>query len=174
MRARKIIYTLVTLLVLLVVFYLIGVLAPQAYQGEKKATFTDTSVDIWRNLTSLETIARRKPDVERVEQLSENYEAVVWREHLKNGGTRTYRVLEREAPNHFKVELFQSSDGITGTWTYDFLETENYTIVEVREESLNQNVWKRAWHTILGRSILLRREIKSLRVSLFDRLIQTP
>lgn len=174
MRARKIIYTLVTFIVLLVVFYLIGVLAPQAYEGEKKATFTDTSADIWKNLTTLETIQYRKPDVERVEQLSESYESVVWREYLRNGGTRTFKVLEREAPNHFKVERFQSSDGVTGTWTYDFLETDEYTIVTIREESLNQNVWKRAWYTLMGRSILLRREVKSLRVSLFDRLLQTP
>lgn len=174
MRSRKIVYTIALLIVLVLSFYLVGVLAPVQYKGEKKATFTDTSSDIWRNLTTVETIPKRKPDVVRVEQVSETYEAVVWREHLKNGNSRTFRVLEREAPNHFKVELFQSDDGIIGTWTYDLVETNNYTVVTINEESFNQNVWKRAWHTLLGRSILLRREVKSLRVSLFDRLIQTP
>jgi hypothetical protein len=174
MLARRIIYTILGLLVLGTAFYVVGVLAPATYEGEREVTFVDRSYDIWKNLTSLETIPDRKPDVERVEQISESYEAVTWREYLKNGDVRLYRVLEREAPNHFKVELFQSDDGITGVWTYDLYEIQNYTVVRIHETSLNQNVWKRAWHTLLGRSILLRREEKALRVSLFDRLIYTP
>ena len=173
MMARRIIYTFVTLLVLFVAFYVTGVLAPAVYENEIEATFTDRPIDIWKNLTSLETISERKPDVVHVEQLSENYEAVTWRETLKNGQSRTFRVLDREAPSHFKVERFLSDDGVTGVWTYEMYEIENYTIVRVHEVSLNQNVWKRAWYTVLGRSILLRREIKALRVSLFDRLLYT-
>lgn len=172
--ARRIIYTVLVLIVAIGTFYVIGVLAPITYEGTREVAFTDRSIDIWKNLTSLETIQQRKPDVVRVELLSEGYEAVSWREYLKNGQTRTFRVLERNAPYHFTLERFQSDDGVTGTWTYDFTETSNYTILRITESSVNQNEWLRAWHTLLGRNVLLRREVKALRVSLFDRLLQTP
>lgn len=174
MLARRIIYTVLAIIVLGVAFFVTGALAPEYYEGEREVLLTDRAVDIWNNLTSLETITQRKPDVEYVELISESYEAVSWREHLRNGDVRTLRVLEREAPAHFKIERFQSDDGITGTWTYSLREGDNYTMVTVREESLNKNVVKRAWYTIIGRSVLLRREEKALRVSLFDRLLKTP
>ncbi|MEY2640790.1 MAG: hypothetical protein RL150_183 [Candidatus Parcubacteria bacterium] len=174
MRTRRIIYTILVLITLVVAFFIIGALAPEYYEGEREVLLTDRSVDIWKNLTSPETITARKPDVEYVELISESYEAVSWREHLKNGQMRTLRVLEREAPTHVKIERFQSDDGVTGTWTYTLEEIDNYTLVTVHEESLNKNIVKRAWYTIIGRSILLRREEKALRVSLFDRLLKTP
>jgi hypothetical protein len=174
MLARRLIYTTLILITTVVTFYVIGVLAPVAYEGTREVAFIDRSIDIWKNLTSLETIQQRKPEVVRVELLSEGYDAVSWREYLKNGQTRTFRVLERNAPYHFKIERFQADDGVTGTWTYDFTESNNYTILRIAESSVNQNEWLRAWHTILGRNVLLRREVKALRVSLFDRLLQTP
>lgn len=174
MNARRILYSTLILITLIVAFYVTGVLAPQVYEGEKEVVFTDRAIDIWKNLTSLETIQQRKPEVTRIELLSEGYEAVSWREYLKNGQTRTFRVIERDAPHHFKIERFQSDDKVTGTWTYDFKESNNYTIVRITESSINQNPWLRAWYTVLGRDVLLRREVKALRVSLFDRLLDTP
>lgn len=174
MLARRIIYTLLGLLTIFVAFLVVAALAPKAYEGEITVAFPDRRIDIWNNLTSLETVMTRDPDVVRVEQLSESYEAVVWKEYLRNGDVRQLRVIERHPPEYFKVEQFKSDTGITGTWEYTLRQGPNYTTVVIKEQSYNDNFWVRGWHTLIGRNILLKREVKSLRVALFTRLIETP
>lgn len=176
MRTKKIIYTLLIISILIISFFVTGYLAPEEYVGERKDSFPDTQLDVWRNLTSLETITKRKPDVERVVVIEEDREGIVWIEELKNGTQRTMRVAEREIPNYFVIERIQSDDGLTGRWEFYLLQNEEtkQTDVLIKEKSINSNISLRAWHTILGRSINLRREMKSLRVSLFQRLLTTP
>jgi len=174
MWAQKVAYSILILCALFAAFLVVAVLAPKDYQGEITVYMPDRRLDIWRNLSSLETIKNRRPDVARVEQLSESYESVVWKEHLRDGGSRTLRVLDREAPSYFKVERFESTDGITGTWEYELTPGDGTTQITIRETSFNDNLWARGWHTIIGRNILLKREVKSLRVGLFNRLIDTP
>lgn len=175
MRARKIVYTLLTLIVLFFAFLITGILAPAEYNGRISEEFPDQQADVWKNLTSLEAIILRKPDVERIEVVDEQRDTIVWIEHLKNGEKRTLRVVERNIPSYFVIERIQSDDNFVGRWSYtlELLEN-NKTQVTIEEQSYNSDVWLRAWHTILGRSITLRREIKSLRVSLFQRLLTTP
>ena len=174
MLARRVFYTIIVLLALFVAFVVTGRLAPEVYESSISVELPDRQIDIWRHLVSLETITVRKPDVERVVQVSESYEAIAWQEILKNGGSRTLRVVERDAPSYFKIERFQSTDGVTGTWTFYLEEQDHTTVVYIDEVSLNKNLWKRAWYTIRGRDVLLKREVKSLRVALFSRLIETP
>jgi len=176
MRTKKIIYALLVVSLLVIGFFVIGYLAPENYVGEKKDSFPDTQIDVWRNLTSLETITKRKPDVVKVTVVEENREGVVWIEELKNGNQRIMGVTEMQVPNYFVIERIQSDDGLTGRWEYYLYQNQETkrTDVLIKEKSTNTNLKLRAWHTILGRSINLRREIKSLRVSLFQRLLTTP
>lgn len=176
MRTKKIIYTLLIISLLVIGFFVTGFLAPEEYVGEKQDSFPDTQIDVWRNLTSLETITKRKPDVQKVTVVEENREGVVWIEELKNGNRRIMRAAEREIPNYFVIERIQSDDGLTGRWEYYLYQNQETkrTDVLIKEKSTNTNLKLRAWHTILGRSINLRREMKSLRVSLFQRLLTTP
>jgi hypothetical protein len=176
MRARKIVYTFLTIFLLVIAFFATGILAPEYYEGEKREVFPDTEIDVWKNLTSLESIKDRKPDVVRIEVIEETRDGIVWIEHLKNGNKRTLRLGEREIPVFFSVEILQSDNGYTGKFEY-FLyqnsETQSTEIL-IKEKSYNDNVVLRAWHTILGRNVNLRREVKSLRVSFFQRLLTTP
>ncbi len=176
MRTKRIIYTLLVISLLTIAFFATGYLAPEQYEGERRDSFIDTQIDVWRNLTSLETITGRKPEVERVVVIEENREGIIWVEHLKNGTQRTLRVAEREVPNYFVVERIQSDDGLTGRWEFYISQNDQQKVTEVliKEKSTNTNLVLRAWHTIIGRSINLRKEMKSLRVSLFQRLLNTP
>jgi hypothetical protein len=176
MRTKRIIYTLLVISLLTIAFFATGYLAPQEYVGERRDSFIDTQIDVWRNLTSLETITGRKPEVERVVVIEENRDGIIWTEYLKNGKQRTLRVAEREVPTYFVVERIQSDDGLTGRWEFYLSENKDtkMTDVLIKEKSTNTNIVLRAWHTIIGRSINLRREMKSLRVSLFQRLLNTP
>lgn len=176
MTPRKIVYTILTLIFLFFAFLITGILAPAEYRGSITEEFPDQQIDIWKNLISLEAILLRKPDVDRIEVIEEDRDGIVWIEHLKNGNQRTLRVVERNAPNYLVVDLIQSDNRFVGRWTYNLAQDgeSKKTQVTIEEQSYNANVWLRAWHTILGRSINLRREIKSLRVSLFQRLLTTP
>ncbi len=174
--SRKLVYSILFVFLLMIAFFVTGILAPEEYEGERTATFPDSKMDVWKNLTTLETIPKRKNGIERIEIIEESRSGVVWIEHLKNGKQRTLRVAEREMPNFFVVERIQSDDGLTGRWEFYISENKETqkTEIKVIEESRNTNVVLRAWHTILGRSINLRREIKSLHVSIFQRLLTTP
>jgi hypothetical protein len=175
MRTAKIVYTILGIFLLVIAFFITGVLAPEEYTGEIRGSFPDTHTDVWRNLTSLETIKGRKPDVESVTVVEESRDNVIWIENLKNGKTRTLSVVERDIPTYFVIERIQSDNGFTGRWEY-YLSQNNETKrteILIKESSVNTNLTLRAWHTIWGRSINLRRELKSLRVSLFQRLLTT-
>lgn len=176
MRTKRIIYTLLVISFLVIAFFATGYLAPEQYEGERRDSFIDTQIDVWRNLTSLETITGRKPDVERVTVIEENRDGIIWIEHLRNGTQRTLRVAEREVPTYFVVERIQSDDGLTGRWEFYLSENKDTKMTEVliKEKSTNTNLVLRSWHTIIGRNVNLKKEMKSLRVSLFQRLLNTP
>lgn len=176
MHAKKIFYTALTLVLLVTAFVITGVLAPEEYTGEINEQFSDTQKDMWRNLTSLEARKGRKPDVERISVIEEDRDGILWTEYLKNGKRRTLRLIEREIPNYFVIEIIQADNGFTGRWEYYLSQDEGIqkTNIKIKEKSYNTNLLLRAWHTVLGRSINLRREVKSLRVSLFQRLLRTP
>ena len=176
MRARRIIYSILTVVLLFFAFLITGVLAPVEYFGKITEEFPDQQKEVWKNLTSLEAIPNRRPDVERVEVIEEDRDSIVWIEHLRNGHKRTLRVADRNAPHYLVVERIQSDDNFLVRWTYTLTPDaeDKKTEVTIEEYSYNDNVWLRAWHTILGRNINLKRELKSLRVSLFQRLLTTP
>jgi hypothetical protein len=174
--SRKIFYSILVVFLLIISFLITGVLASEYYEGEKSDAFPDRQIDIWNNLISVDTIPDRKPNIERVMVIEENRDSSVWREILKNGQTRTFRISEKDFPNSFVIERIQSDDGLTGRWEYYLFQNQETKLTEVyiKEYSINTSITLRAWYTILGRSINLRREMKSLRVSLFRRLLTTP
>ena len=175
MRTKKIIYTFLTILFLTIAFFATGYLAPESYESEKTAYIQDNRMDVWKNLTSLDGIPDRKPNIEKIDVLEESREGIVWVENLKNGQQRTVRLAEREIPDYFVIEVVQADNGLTGRWEYYLSEDvdSGKTLVRIVEKSTNTNLVLRAWHTIIGRNVNLRREVKSLQVSLFQRLLTT-
>jgi len=174
MSVRKKFTIVLLLLASFVAFLVTGALAPIAYEDSKQESFTDRPIEIWANAADIELIPRRRPEVESIVILfvGERGE-VTWRENLKNGSTRMKRILSRSAPNYLSVEQFESSYGITGTWEFVLQQVGDATVVTINEKSTNMNLWLRAYYTIIGRNILIDREFKSLRVSLFQRLLTT-
>lgn len=172
--SRKIIYSLLTIIILFFAYVMVGYMAPDFYEGEVTEYFLDRRVDIWKNLVSVEVIPLRRKDVESIVVFGDDIEGIVWRENLKNGNTRFLRVIERHTPERFVIERFKSDNGVTGVWEFNLREVGDKTEITIHEKSLNKNLWLRAYYTVMGRNILLRREVKSLRVSLFQRLITTP
>jgi len=174
MTPRKFFTILLLLIGLFVAFIITASLAPINYEGSRSESLTDRPIEVWRNLVSVEIIPKRKPDVETVDILFIGDRGeVTWRENLKNGETRTMRILERGAPYYISIEQFQSSYGVTGVWEYSLRQVNDETIVTVTEKSVNNNIWLRGYYTIIGRNTLIKRELKSLRVSLFQRLLTT-
>jgi len=171
--ARKIIYTFLFLFVVFTVFVLIGYTAPDGYKGQIKEVFPDRRVTIWKNLTSVETIHLRKKDVESVDLLSNDINGIAWRENLGRGEFRLLNIIERDSPRRFVVEQIKASNGVTGTWIFELNEVGDKTEITITEDSENKNIWLRSYYTLMGRDILLRKELKSLRVSLLQRLLTT-
>lgn len=163
----------VIVILLFIIFLLISVFSPVNFKGEKVELMLDRPEVIWKSLTDVEKIPKRKQDVASIDIISYDRQIEGWRENLRDGGFRMYRVVERFPHSNLKLELISSSNGVSGTWEYELEKRGSRTKLKIKEESMTPDLWLRGWYTILGRNILIRRELKSLRVSLFQKLLTT-
>jgi hypothetical protein len=173
MDRKKVFWTVVIAIILFIGFLVVAALAPESYSSTREELFIDRPEEVWENLTSVDVIPRRKREVQRVEIVYQDRGKISWREFLKNGEMRMLSIINRDHLRYVEIQQFQSSYGVTGTWTYTLEKIDDKTLLTVTEDSLNTNMWLRGWYTIRGRDVLLKREIKSLRVSLFQRLLTT-
>lgn len=157
-----------------IVVLAVGYLAPVEYEGQISEFFIDRRAIIWQALVNVENIPKVKNDVERIEIISNDRGLIAWKEVLPMGKYRSYRTVEKKEPYKYTINMFESTSGLTGEWTFFISNSNNGTIVKVMEKSKNESVWLRGWQTILGRDTNLKNEMKILRVSLFRRLIDTP
>lgn len=167
--------TIVALFIISVGFvFLLGYLEPEEYSGEVKEFFPERRHIIWEGLVDVSRIPRVKNDVESVIILSNNRGLVTWKENLRRGGYRSYKTVEKREPYRYTVQLFESSSGLKGTWTYALKSSDNGTIVQIIEESTLQNTWLRGIGRIRGRDTHLLQSLKEIRVLLFRNLLDTP
>jgi len=154
------------------VVWLVGYGASDNYRGELTANLEDNKERIWEELTNVQNYPSRKPDVERVEILENDRGLLTWKEYTKYGGFREFKALEQRKPELWIIELYDSSNKVTGAWKYTLVQDEKITKVTAYEVSENKNVWLRGLWTFSGRDIQMTRTFKWLRVALFDRLIR--
>lgn len=158
----------------LIVLLLVGYFSPEEYEGELSEFFTDRRAIVWQSLVNVENMPNVKTDIELLEILENNRGLLTWRENLLRGGFRTYRIVEKKEPFKYEINLFDSTEGVTGSWIFFLTQSSNGTTVKIIEDSKTTNVLLRGWHAILGRDVNLKYYMKVLRASLFRRLIDTP
>jgi len=166
--------TLVVVGFLAFLVMILGYSEPISYEGTLTERFDDKREVVWTILNSIEEIQTRKPDVIAVNFLSTERGIVSWREDLENGGFRVYKTLEKTTPSRLVVELLESSYGVTGVWTYTLVQSGTMAEVTITEKSKTDNVWVRGINKIKGRNIYLVKEMKYIRVGLFQNLLTKP
>lgn len=156
--------------------YILGRMEPVAYKGELSEHFNERPLVIWNTLVDPKRIPQIKSDVEKVILKEDNRGLITWDEELSRGRIRKWRTISKTIPYKYVVELYESTDGLTGTWTY-FLQTgkdEEGTTILVQEESETKNIFLRGINKLRGRDVYLRKSLKSIRVGLLKNLLNTP
>lgn len=141
------------------------------------STFVDTGYSpllVWGVLTNLSDVGDKKSDVASVDILDEYGKLIAWKENLKNGGYRSYRMLERMEGKRLVIELTDSSYGLTGVWTFDITNTVTGSQVVITEDSELKNIWIRGVRYVFGRDHDLLVWTKYIKVGLTDKLLTTP
>lgn len=156
--------------------YILGATEPVAFKGEISEHFNDRRQVIWDTLVDPKRIPQVKSDVRTVIIQEDNRGLIIWDEELGGGKIRRYKTVEKREPSKYVIELYDSSYGLKGTWTY-FLQSDKSgigTVVLVQEESNTNNTFLRGVNKLRGRDVYIRDALKSIRVGLFKNLLNTP
>lgn len=165
--------TIVVAAVLAGFVYLAGASEPINYESQMTQLFDDRRDVLWDILLNVDRFTRFKRGVERVEILSSQYEPLHWKEHMGDGEYRTYRIASIEPKRYLKIEMLESSYGVTGTWEFFVEKENNQTKITIKEESKNVNTWLRGIHNFQGRDVLLEKEMRWIRAALFNNLVNS-
>lgn len=166
--------TIVVVGFLIALVMVLGYSEPLSYEGTLTENFDDNRDIVWNTLNNIESVPDKKPDVVSVEFLSNERGVVSWREELERGGFRVYKTLEKITPSRLVIELIESSNGVTGIWTYELKKNGTSTEVKISETSKTDNVWIRGINKIRGKDVYLLKEMKYIRVGLFQNLLTKP
>lgn len=128
----------------------------------------------WNELVDVKNGHRKKTDVESVDIVNEYGRLLAWKENLKNGGYRIYRMNQAIENQKLVVELTESSYGLTGVWTFILEKDFAGTKVTITEESELTDIKIRGFRYFFGRNHDLLVWIKYIRVGLTDQLLSTP
>ncbi len=156
------------------IVFLFGYNSPKEYKNSISFEAPYTLDMTWRQLVDVNEIPKRKGDVQSVEIIEEFGKLVAWRENLKTGGYRIYRMNQRIENQKLILELTESSYGLKGIWVFDLSKVENHTWVVVSEESTLTNTLVRGYRAIIGREHDLLVWQKYIKVGLVQALLTTP
>ncbi len=105
----------------------------------------------WQELINIKSIPGRKEDVSSIDILEEYGKLIAWRENLKTGGYRKYRMNSVEENKKLILELTDSSYGLKGVWIFETDISSGGTMIKISEESTIEDIKVRGWRAIFGR-----------------------
>lgn len=163
--------TIVVFGFMLALVYLLGYTTNERHQGSMTSIFDDNQTVLWDVLISTDNIQKKRPKVVDVEILSNNRGLISWKETDKNGSFRMYSMLERTTPKKLVLEVNASNGGPSGKLTYELFTAQTGTRIVLTEDVKTKSLFIRGLNRIQGDDINLIREMKSIRVALFQRLL---
>ncbi|HEU4426138.1 MAG TPA: SRPBCC family protein [Pilimelia sp.] len=95
----------------------IGLLLPKAHTAARSARLGQSPETVWAALTDIDDYPTWRPDVRRVERLSDEDGRPRWREHGSNGKI-AFEVVESVAPSRLVSRIADPRLPFGGSWTY--------------------------------------------------------
>lgn len=127
----------------------------------------------WQELIAINNIPKQKNDVTSVEVVGQYGKLLAWKENLKNGGYRIYRMNERIENQKLVLELTNSTNGLSGIWTFTLEPNTSGTFVAIDADTTLDNLPLRGYRFFFGRNHEELVWIKFLNVGLTNHLINT-
>ena len=116
MIVRILLYSLCTLVLLVVVVTAIGYALPRGHVASVETTLSATPPQVFARITDPARYGDWRKDVTQVEVLSS--QPLKWREHAGDDPI-TYEVVESRTPDRFVVRIADPDLPFGGTWTYE-------------------------------------------------------
>jgi hypothetical protein len=156
------------------VIFLLGYTTSPSYKNSITFEVFYSPELTWKELLNIKDTPRRKPDVVSIDILEEFGKLTAWKENLKSGGYRIYRMNKREENKRLILELTESSYGLTGIWTFELDPAkDNNTQITIYEESTLTDFKRRGYRVIMGREYDLLLWQKYIKVGLVQALLNT-
>ena len=151
-----------------------GYLIDPKYESEQEVILDYSQQSVWNVLNDFENMAQGKKDVESVDLLGRYLNLYAWVENLDNGGFRRYRQVLKEENSRMIIEMTDSSNGLVGTWEFNFSRVDSETLIKVKQSSINNSIISRGFRFYFGRDKEAKEWIKFFRVRLYNSLLTTP
>lgn len=141
---------LVGVVVLLIVGVLVyGVTKPREHTAQGDVTIDAPPTDVWDVLMDIDALPQWMEGIETVELLETDEEGLRTYRETASWGTVTFREAAATPPEHLVIEVAEA-EGWGGTWTYTLTETDDGTLLSVREEGFVENPFFRAMMHMMG------------------------
>lgn len=156
-----------TFFFLLAIITILGLLSPRTYHGSIEGTINTPISTVWDELSSLEHIPVRHPEITRVELLSTTAEGYrQWKEYTDLGGYIIFETTDEVSEKKLVNKMDDSSFGMTGTWTYQLAPiNSSSTQITITEDSTISRLYLRAIMTLIGREKNLAAELTSFQTT---------
>jgi hypothetical protein len=172
--ARIFSLVIATLTVIAIVILVAGYTSNPSYKDSVTVPLQYSPELVWQQLIDVKGAPLKKSDVASVEVVDQYGKLLAWRENLKGGGYRVYRMNEWVENRRLVIEMTESSYGLTGVWTFRLSHSPEGTDVQIGEESVLDDIKTRGIRYFLGRDHDLLAWSKYLRVGLTQQLLATP
>ncbi|MBP7850057.1 MAG: SRPBCC family protein [Lentimicrobiaceae bacterium] len=161
----RILLSILAVLAFLFLIYLaIGFFSKPGFSGQYSDTLKASPDEIFRILNDVESLPKRRKEVDRVEMLDPTEQGLRrWKEITDMGGYALFEVQEEKKDSLLVVRMLESSFGISGTWRYELKRSGNGTLVQISEESHCDRLLVRSILVLAGRNATLKQEVRNLK-----------
>ena len=127
----------VVLVVFVLVVVVIGYRLPQQHVASRSIRLNRPVTDIYATVRDFGAYPKWRSDVQTVDLLDENGK-VRFREHGKHGNV-TYEVDEDVPSKRLVTRIVDQNLGYSGSWTYEFIPSNNATVITITENGVVSN-----------------------------------
>ena len=158
---RWLIYAGGGLMLLVIATVIAGYLLPVAHVASVEATVERAPADVFAAIADVRRYAEWRPDVSRVELLSET-PIVRWKERGSNGDI-TFELEEAVAPVRLRTRIADRSLPFGGSWTYELTPEGAGTHVKITEHGEVYNpVFRFMSRFVFGHTATMHRFLDAL------------
>lgn len=163
---------IVSIVVLFIVIMVTGYVSPVEYSNSKSTLFEDKPEVVWGVVTDIEKYLDRKKDIEKLEIVKKEFGATrEWKEYYSRNEILDYKIIRQSSPNLFIVNVKDDFRKIDRDIEYYIEQQNNETRLIVSEVSTANHIFWRGVTTLLGRDNFIDRQLKWVRVALFQNLL---
>jgi hypothetical protein len=169
---RIFISSIIVVLLFICLFFIVGFIAPTDFQKSKSTLFEDRQSTVWTAILDIEQYINRKKDIQRVEIVERRFGSIrKWIEYYPLNEVLEYEIIRQESPTVFTISVKDEYRKIYREVEYFIEQQTDKTKLTVSEVSRAEDLFWRGVTTLFGRDNFIDKQLKWIRVALFEELL---